>query len=190
MKAISIPRVLIVLVMVAGLSGPSQAQSKEPIAIVPEPRQPKRSDQDQTSSESKISIGSPEAEMMARRDVKAAEKEHQENLERARDAAQLSIEIRDAYLHNKSLGRNEIKRLERLEKITRKIRSEAGGSDGDLTLENISTEVEPTLSRLVEVSEKMRKVVEKTPRQVISASVIDRANELLEIIRYVRTFAQ
>jgi hypothetical protein len=190
MKAISILRVLILLVLLAGLSVTSQSQTKKPVPTVPEPRQPKRSDQDQTSSESKITIGSPEAEMLARRDVKAAEKEHEENLERARDAAQLSAEIRDAYLHNKSLGRNEIKRLERLEKITRKIRSEAGGSDGDLTLENISTELEPTLTRLVEVSEKMRKVVEKTPRQVISASVIDRANEVLEIIRYIRTFAQ
>lgn len=190
MKATSTLRALILLLVVASLSGATMAQSKKAGPTVPEPRQPKRVDQDQTSSESKIALGSPEAEMLARRDVKAAEKEHQENLERARDAAQLSAEIRDAYLLNKSLGRNEVKRLERLEKITRKIRSEAGGSDGDLTLENVSTQIEAAFTRLVEVSEKMRKGVEKTPRQVISASVIDLANEVLEIIRYIRSFAR
>ena len=50
--------------------------------------------------------------------------------------------------------------------------------------------MEPALSRLTEVTDKMRKVVEKTPRQVVSAAVIDRANELLEIIRYIRTFTR
>jgi hypothetical protein len=133
-------------------------------------------------------MGSPEQEMLVRQDLKAAEKDHQENLERAREATQLSTEIRDAYLHNQALGRIEVKKLERLEKITRKIRSEAGGSDGDEVLEKPPVQIEPALSRLTEISDKMRNGVEKTPRQVISASVIEQANELLEIIRYIRTF--
>jgi hypothetical protein len=133
-------------------------------------------------------LGSPEEEMLKRLDLKAAEKDHQENLERAREATQLGNEIRDAYLQNKALGRDEVKKLERLEKITRKIRSEAGGSDGDTVLENPPVQIEPALARLAETSDKLRNGVEKTPRQVISTSVIERANELLEIIRYIRTF--
>lgn len=129
-----------------------------------------------------------EMEMRARRDIKAAEKEHQENLDRAQQAAQLSDELRDAYRQNKSLGREDLKKLERLEKITRRIRSEAGGSDDrDNSLEKVPTQMETALSRLAEVSEVMRKGVEKTPRQVISAPVIERANELLDIIAYIRS---
>ena len=129
-----------------------------------------------------------EMEMRARRDIKAAEKEHQENLDRAHQAAQLSIELRDAYTHNKSLGREDFKKLERLEKITRRIRSEAGGSDDrDPGFEKIPTQLEAAISRLAEVSEVMRKGVEKTPRQVISAPVIEHANELLDIIAYIRS---
>ena len=139
---------------------------------------------------SKIMVGSPEDEMMARQDIKAAEKDYQENVDRAREAAQLSTEIRDAYLHNKSFGHTEQKKLERLEKLTRKIRSEAGGSDGDVTIDNVPSQIEPALARLAEISDKVRKGVEKTPRQVVSASVIEDSNELLEIIRYVRGFAR
>jgi vacuolar-type H+-ATPase subunit I/STV1 len=181
-------RTLLLLILAFGLCVVAQAQSSR------KPARPQQNPNDAVSAEkgapgndSKIMVGSPEAEMLARQDVKAAEKDHQENLERAREAAQLSTEIRDAYLHNKAFGRIEQKKLERLEKITRKIRSEAGGSDGEVTIEDVPTQIEPALTRIAEISEKMRKVVEKTPRQVVSASVIERANELLEVIHYLRT---
>jgi len=128
-----------------------------------------------------------ELEMRARRDIKAAEKEHQENMDRAREAAQISVELRDAYTHYKTLGRAEFKKLDRLEKITRHIRSDAGGSDDrDTTMEKTPTQLEAALSRLAEVSEEIRKGVEKTPRQVISAPVIEHSNELLDIIAFIR----
>lgn len=133
-------------------------------------------------------MGSPEQEMLARQSIKAAEKDFRENLERAREAAQLGAELRDAFEKNKAMGRVETRKLERLEKITRKIRSEAGGSDGDITLENPPSQIEPALSRLAEASEKLRQGVEKTSRHVISASVIEEANEVLELLRYIRGF--
>ena len=188
MKVIQILfRALFVVALVTVISLPAHAQSQKQGRAAQDTKDPASAEQGNNSTDSKIMVGSPEAEMLARRDVKAAEKEHQENLERAREAAQLSTEIRDSFLNNKALGRNEVKKLERLEKITRKIRSEAGGSDGDATLEYVPMELEPSLSRLAEISDKMRKGVEKTPRQVVSASVIERANEVLEIIRYLRS---
>ena len=145
---------------------------------------------DKGARRSNIMTGSPEEEMIARQGLKAAEKNYQENVERAREAAQLSSEIRDAFLHNKAFSRTEQKKLERLEKITRKIRNEAGGSEADVTIENQPTQIEPALACLADISDKLRKGVEKTPRQVISASVIERANEVLEIIRVIRTFTR
>ena len=191
MKVILIlSRVLFVLALVTCFNPPAHAQSRKTVPPVQEPKDATSSQQGANDTDSKIMVGSPEAEMLARRDLKAAEKEHLENLERAREAAELSTEIRDSYLHNKEFGRDEVKKLERLEKLTRKIRSEAGGSAGDVTLEYVPSQLEPSLSRLAEISDKMRKGVEKTPRQVISASVIERANELLEIIRYLRASAR
>jgi hypothetical protein len=127
--------------------------------------------------------------MLVRQEIKAAEKEHQENIDRAREAAQLSTELRDSFLNNKAFVHDDLKKLERLEKITRKIRSEAGGNEGDVTLDNPPTGLESALSRLADVSDKLKKGVEKTPRQVVSATVIERANEVLELIHFVRSFA-
>ena len=134
--------------------------------------------------------GTPEAEMLARREIKAAEKEERENLERAHEAAQLSAEINNAYLKNQSLSRAEFKKLERLGKLTRRIREYAGGTDGEVTIDNVPHELKTALEKLTEHCEALLKEVEKTPRQVISASVIERTNQLLEIIRYVRSLSQ
>jgi hypothetical protein len=140
--------------------------------------------------DSSIMTGTPEAEMKARRDIKFLEKERRENLERAREAAQLGSEIRESYLKNQALSRTEIKKLERLEKLTRRIREEAGGSDSDVVIENPPRQLEAAVGRMAEISEEVRKGVEKTPRQVVSASVIEHTNELLEIIRFARAFVR
>lgn len=144
-------------------------------------------DRSSSGSESSIMTGTPEAEMLARREIKAAEKEKRENLQRAQEAAQLSAEINNAFIKNQSLSRTEFKKLERLGKLTRRIREYAGGTDGEVTIENVPHELKSALEKLTEHSEAMRKEVEKTPRQVISTAVIERTNELLEIIRYVRS---
>lgn len=135
-------------------------------------------------------LGSPEEEMRARNEIKIAEKERQENLERAREAAQLGAEIRDGFSKTQMLGALEMKKLERLEKLARRIRSRAGGSDDDEPLNNVPASLEPAVSRLKDTSEALCKGVEKTPRMVISTTVIERANELLEIIRFIRTNAR
>jgi hypothetical protein len=183
-------RTLFLLVLVMGSTALAVAQKTEPIVPRPTPVDPLGKPKNGSGTDSQIMVGSPEEEMMARRDLKAAEKDHKENLERAREAVQLSTEIRDAFLHSKAFSRVEEKKLERLEKITRKIRSEAGGSDGEVTVEDVPDRIEAALTRIAEVSDKLRKVVEKTPRQVISAAVIERANELLELIRYARKFTR
>lgn len=141
-------------------------------------------------SNSNVMIGTPVEEMLKRRELQYAEKEHRENLERAREAARLGTELRDAYASNKFLGTVEMKKLERLEKITRRIRSEAGGSEGETTLKEVPQKLETALAQAADVAEAMHKCVEKTPRHVVSTSVIERANELLEIIRYARSFAR
>ena len=183
-------RTLFLLALVTGFSLVAQAQKAGPIRQAQPAKDAGSVDASSNRPDSKIMVGSPEAEMIARQDLKAAEKDYRENLERAREAAQLSTEILEAYQHNKAFGRIEEKKLERLEKLTRKIRSEAGGSDGEMTLEDVPAQIEPALTRLTEISDKLRKGVETTPRQVVSAAVIERANELLEIIRYVRSFAR
>ena len=155
------------------------------------PTPPEAVSADKSSPNSKsIFDGMPGEEMRAKRTLRLAEKEHLENLERARDVAKLSSELKDAFATTRGLGPTEKKKLEKVEKLTRRVRSEAGGSDNEVTLEEYPVDLESALSRLADISAEMRKEVEKTPRQVVSTSVIDRANQILEIVQYARRWAQ
>ncbi len=132
------------------------------------------------------SLGAPEDEMLARNALKAAEKDRQENLSRAREAARLGTELRDAYKQNQTLARTDFKKLERIEKITRSVRKQAGGSDDGGDTGKLPTELDLALTRLAELTESLWKRVEKTPRQVVSASVIEQANQVLDLIKFIR----
>ncbi len=133
-------------------------------------------------------FGSPEEEMRDRLAVKQQETAHKENLERAKENAQLGIEMRAAFERHKTLTRDEVKKLERMEKLARKIRGQAGGSDDQNTLKDPPHNLETALVRLAELSEELHKQVEKTSRLVVSAVVIEHSNEVIELVRYIRTF--
>jgi hypothetical protein len=127
-----------------------------------------------------------EEEMRAKRAIKYAEKEHKENLARAGQITELGKELVASFKLKRSLDREDIRRLDRLEKLTRKIRSEAGGEDNETVLSKPPTDLDSAVSRLAELSASVGDQFKKTPRQVISAEVIDEANALLEIIKLVR----
>jgi|ERR1700730_4513271 len=143
-------------------------------------------DSQDSNDKEPITFGNIEDEMRAKRRIKLEEKQYQENLERAREADKLSIELRNSYEQKKAFTREDTKKLERLEKLTKRIRSEAGGSDEDTSLDNPPNELQLVLSRLAQVTESLRKVVEKTPRQVISANVIEQANLVLQLVKVAR----
>jgi flagellar biosynthesis GTPase FlhF len=131
-------------------------------------------------------FGSPESEMRAKVALKAEKKEYDENVARAREVAEVATQLVEAYAKQKSLASSDAKKLERLEKLTKKIRNEAGGSETDPDVKDIPAAMEPAVKRMGELAEELRKLVESTPRHVISASVIDQANKLLGMIQHVR----
>jgi len=131
-----------------------------------------------------------EEEMRAKRLIKIAEKEHQDNINRAREISQLGKQLQETLKTRNALDREDSKKLERIEKLTRKIRGEAGGGDDEVKLENRPIDLPSTLTRVAEITECLSKNVQNTPRQVISAAVIDNANVLLELIKIMRTFSR
>ena len=174
-------RLLLCLTLMVFVSVAAKAQTLNKRRTDGIPNASKRTGADQ--------IGSPEEEMLGRSAIKQQENEHKENLERAKESAQLGSELRTAFERSSSLSREDIKKLERMEKLARKIRSRVGGSDDDVTLENPPRELKAALTRLAELSEELHKSVEKTSRHVVSTAVIERSNELIELIRYIRDFA-
>jgi predicted Zn-dependent protease len=131
-----------------------------------------------------------EEEMKAKQAIKFAEKGHQENLERAKEIADIGKELKAAMKDTPVVSRESEKKIERLEKLTRKVRGEAGGDDQEVALPNRPSDVPAAMNRIAEAAERLSKDVQNTPRQVVSASVIENANVLLELIKVVRTLTR
>jgi hypothetical protein len=179
-------RVLLLTMFVSLFWVSAQGQSTLP----PNPNEAMGADKPAPNSRSVFDGSSPADEMHVRRAIKLAEKEHLENLDRAREAAKISAELKTTFATAKALTLPDFKKLEKLEKLTRRIRSEAGGSDSELPLDQVPQDLESALTTMADVSDQVRKEVEKTPRQVISACVIERVNQLIEVIQYARRFSQ
>jgi hypothetical protein len=177
---ISLGRLAIFLCLFSAGSSFAQAQS----ARIPEPLpiDPRSDDTPQERS--------PLVDMMVKRRIRMEEKEYQENIDRAREAAQISAELRAAYSNNHRLSDADLKKLDRLEKLTKKIREEVGGSNGDGIPDKVPFDVQSALERIDHLADALKVKMEKTPRMVVSAAVIDNANELLDLIKIVRSFGQ
>jgi hypothetical protein len=128
-----------------------------------------------------------EEEMRAKRAIKYAEKEHKENLDRANEIAELGKGVNSTFKQKKQLSREDMKRLDRLEKLIKKARGESGGEDTEGALEKKPVDLETAVCEVERVSASLSEKIKQTPRQVISAAVIDEANVLLELIKLTRT---
>jgi hypothetical protein len=140
-------------------------------------------------SDDPSSLGSIEDEMRAKRAIKLEEKEHRENLERAHSISNLGGQLMISFKEKNSLDREDLKKLDKLEKLVKAIRRAAGGSEDNVEMEKPPGDLPCAISKLAELAESLKDGVEKTPKHVISAAVIDQANVLLELIRAARDFA-
>ena len=131
-----------------------------------------------------------EEEIRMKRAIKLAEKDHEENLNRAKELAQLGKELKEDLQGQSTINRDTLKKVERLEKLTKKIRGEAGGEDEEVEIVNRPTDVSSAASQIAEAAETLSKDVQNTPRQVVSATVIGNANVLLELIKILRGFVR
>src|ERR1043165_4672031 len=82
------------------------------------------------------------------------------------------------------------KKIERLEKLTRKIRNEAGGEDEEVEIVNRPSDIGGAVKQIADSAESLSKTVQKTPRQVVSAAVIGNANVLLQLVKLLRAFTR
>jgi hypothetical protein len=135
-------------------------------------------------------MGEPAEEILLRAQIKHEEDSHKEVVERAGEMAQIGEQILDSYNKSQSLSRDDLKKLDRMEKLARKIRSNAGASDDAEVEEEVKdspNQVAAVVKRLAEVSDNLNKNVQKTSRLVISAAVIKNSNELIGLIRRIKS---
>lgn len=162
------------------------AASQAALAQHPPQTPPSATDRNRGRDSEDPPLGSPHAEMLDRAAIRHLEENHKETVERAKENAQLGAELRIAFRKGQPLNRDDIKKLERMEKLARSIRGRVGGSDDNDPLSDPPRDLEAAVGRLAEMSEELSKNIEKTSRHVVSASVIEGANRLIQLIRVIR----
>ena len=181
MKSIRVPAISGV-VFASLLSVPAQKppQNQKPIVVETDNKTP--------GDEPQRPFTEMEEEMRAKRAISLAEKEYQDNLDKARDLSELGASIVLSFKQKKELDREDIRKLEKAEKLAKSIRRAAGGCEDEVEMDKPPRDLASAMDMLADLSKSLKEKVEKTPKYVISAAVIDEANVLLEVIRIVRTF--
>ena len=174
----TIKKALIVFAMLAAPISVCVAQQNTSIFAPSRPSQRRAEDE---------AIEKMAAEMLAKRAIKEEEKQYRENLERARDLCDLGTTIASAFKQKNRLDVSDLKKLEKVEKLAKGIRHAAGGSEDEVEIEKPPRDMPSAIEMLDTLSQSLKANVEKTPKHVISAAVIDKANVLLELIRILRT---
>ena len=176
------------LLLTAGLflfASPTSAQTS------PHPGASPATDPTQNSSskdDKDVNFGSPENEMRAKMEIKEDKKKYDEHVARAREVSQLALQLSDSYEKRQSFVGEDAKRMERMEKLTKKIRNDAGGSEADMDadIKDIPADMKSLVKRVGELADELQNLVEKTPRHVVSAAVIGQANRLLGLVQHLR----
>jgi len=143
---------------------------------------------DKKAPEDNTPLTTFEEEIRAKRMIKLAEKEHEDNLKRAREISQIGQDLKAGLNNTTAAVKPDPKKVDRLEKLTKKIRGEAGGEDDDVQIIDAPADIPAAVNQIADAADKLSKDVQKTPRQVVSAAVIDRANTLLQLVKILRGF--
>ena len=136
------------------------AQQRQPVIII-EPPSKNRMEEDRPA------FSEIEEEMRAKRAIKYAEKEYQENLERARDLSELGAAIVASFKQKSAMTQDDFKKLEKVEKLAKGIRKAAGGSEDETQMKKPPTNMASGIDMLGELSNSLKTKVEKTPKRVI-----------------------
>ena len=176
------------LLLTAGLFVFACAASAQ---TIPHPSSSPSSDPTQNSSgkdDKDVNFGSLENENRAKMEIKEEKKKYDEHVARAREVSELASQLSENYDKRQSFARDDAKRMERMEKLTKRIRNDAGGSeaDTDADIKDIPVDTKSLVKRVAELADELQKLVEKTPRQVVSAGVIGQANRLLGLVQHLR----
>src|SRR5262245_42789686 len=184
MKLGSISAAVLTLVCALFVMATTVLAQSSPRPATPPPSDPPNTTKDDHDND--IDFGSRETDARTRLILKAEKKAYEEHVERAKEASDLAAEVKSNYAAANVLNAADQKKLERLEKLTKRIRNEVGGSEMDANPKDLPNTVGDGINIMADMAKELYDEVEKTPRRVVSTSLIEQANKLLAVIQFVR----
>ena len=125
-------------------------------------------------------------ETLLKAQIKQKQKEYDEMMEKGEEAVKLTEELELSFNQNNQFSNEDIKKLERLEKLVKSIRKELGGDDDEEDTDKPSLSLQSAAGTLKEKVIGLFEELKKTSRHSISAIAIQGSNSILRIVRFLR----
>lgn len=125
-------------------------------------------------------------ETLARNRVALAEKEHRDMINAASEMNYLAKTLFKALQGQCQVSSDDQKKIEKIEKLAKKIRSEQGASGSDLA--NKPESLFSALDRLQKATKEIEEESHKVNRHSISAVLVEQTNEVLGLVKEIKKF--
>jgi len=143
--------------------------------------------QESRANQPKFDVPEGLKENLAKRRIKQEEEDFQELLNRSEEAVKLSEELVKSFEENKKLSTEDTKKLEKLEKVVKKIRRDLGAEDekSEQVDENPAT-LPSTLTALNDKATDLLTELKKTGRFAISVVAVESSNAIFRLVKFLR----
>jgi hypothetical protein len=132
-------------------------------------------------------------ETMAKQRIEREKKDYEELLQRSEEAVKISEELEKSFVNSNQLSSEDQKKLERLEKLVKKIRGELGGDDDDGEVEMPEKDKPEKPSTMVSAFKTLQTnaaqllgEIKKSTRYSVSVVAIQMSNALLKLVKFIR----
>lgn len=125
-------------------------------------------------------------ENLAKGRIEQEKKEYEELLKRGEEALKISDELDKSFSANNKLSPDDQKKLEKLEKLVKKIRNDLGADEDDNNEENNPSTLESAFQLLKENTGKLMDELKKSTRYTVSVIAINSSNALLKVVKFLR----
>ncbi len=124
-------------------------------------------------------------ESLAKQRIEREKKDFDDLLARSQEALKISNDLEKSYAQNNSFSGDDQKKLDRLEKVVKKIRGEIGG-DEDEDEDNKPASMLDALKSLQDTTSNLVEELKKTTRYSISVVAVESTSTLLSLVRFLR----
>jgi len=141
---------------------------------------------DRSARDSDQNVSLPE-EMRIRLAIERADSEYRKTLADAEKLNDLSAEVAKVYRERGSLSVEEMKKVGTIEKLAKRILSQAGGDEvDDKTGKTEQKSLADACDKLSDAASKIRDSMKTQTRFVVSAVVIANSNEVINLAQFIR----
>jgi hypothetical protein len=124
-------------------------------------------------------------EMRARMAIERANNEYRKTLEDAERLNELSMEIAKSFHERGQLNADELKKVSTIEKLAKRLLSQAGGDqvdDGSTEQKNL----DETVDLMRAAAATVQKMLKEQTRFVVSATAISTLNDIINLAQFIR----